>query len=99
MAHLTYAKKQYQQVRRLSASPIHIIRTVYSEAISACFERNTLRAIKALAALQLSLSPNDTSKITTQLNTIFEYCLQLIQNEDFDLAADALIDLRSSMTP
>lgn len=99
MAQLARAKKQYQKIRRLSASPLQTILTVYSEAITACFEQDTLHAIKALAALQLSLNPNDTSEITTQLNIIFEYCLQLVQEQQFNLAAEILIDLRSSMTP
>ena len=99
MDQLAHAKKQYLKVKRLSASPLQTILTVYSEAITACFEQDTLRAIKALAALQLSLNPNDTSEITAQLNTIFEYCLQLVQAQQFNVAAETLIDLRSSITP
>ena len=98
MAHLAYAKKQYQHAKRFPTSPLQTLLTVYSEAITACIEKDTLRAIKALAALQLSLNPNDTSEISHQLNIIFEFCLQHVQEQNFTAASNALIELRSSMT-
>lgn len=98
MKALPYAEKQYQNIKRLGPSPRQTVLSVYSEVITACFDEDSLRAIKAMATLQLSINPNDTSELSIQLSKIYEHCLQLIQEQDFSGTANILIELRSALT-
>ena len=98
MGSLAYAESQYRQVQRHTASPRITIFNVYSEAISACHKQDALHAIKALAALQLSLNPNNPSILNEQLNSIYEHCLLKVQVQDFDSVKGILIELRSLLT-
>ena len=98
MQSLSYAKKRYTQGQRLGKSTKQVVFNVYSEAIAACAEGDSLRSLKALAALQLSIDPNDPSDLSDHLHQIFEYCIQLVQDEEFEVAADTLIKLRAALT-
>ncbi|MBX2822424.1 MAG: hypothetical protein KTR29_22200, partial [Rhodothermaceae bacterium] len=82
MGSLTYAENQYRHIQRHTTSPRQTLFNVYSEAISACHKQDSLHAIKALAALQLSLSPNNPSVLNEQLNSIYEHCLLKVQVMD-----------------
>jgi len=95
MDSLTYAENQYRHIQRHTASPRQTIFNVYSEAISACHKQDSLLAIRALAALQLSLNPNNPSALNEQLNSIYEHCLLKVQVLDFITVIDILIELRS----
>lgn len=97
MKALAYAEKQYQNIKRLGPSPRQTLLSVYSEAITACYEEDSLRALKALASLQLSINPNETSELSKQLSHIYEYCIQMVQEQDFNGSANILTELRTAL--
>jgi hypothetical protein len=80
---------------RRDAGPHQLVGMVYDLAILACGRRDDARAKKAIGLLRdvmRSAGPADSS----DLMSFYDWCLERIRLGEFDLAAQALADLRQA---
>ena len=86
----------YRQQDILLSSPEKQVLHVFDAAIQSCNQKNQVTARKAVVLLIDSLDFEQGKDIALALFQLYEYCLRLIHEENFELTRDILKELRST---
>ncbi len=90
-----YRSAEYRFQEVMGASPIRLVVMSYDVAIQACQQRDFSRATRAISVLRdaLNFDFNDTAMA---LFGLYQWCLDCIRNEEYQLAAETLTELRDA---
>jgi flagellin-specific chaperone FliS len=85
----------YRQQQIMTASPDHLILMLYDLALTACNQKDSVRLGRVLAELIDSLDFT-YEDVSTGFFRLYEYCLNLNREKQFDAVARIIKELRDS---
>lgn len=92
----SYAISRYKKGRLCGAKPFELLMIAYNEAIWGCTTGNAPHAITALEVLIDSLARTEKSSLSESLEQSYAICMNLIQNNKLEIAANLLQSLRKT---
>jgi flagellin-specific chaperone FliS len=91
----SYGSQEYRTQDVMGASPIRLVVMAYDVAITACEQRDFVRATRAISLLRDALN-FDYPDAATGLFRLYQWCLDCIRKEDFGSALQTLRELRDA---
>lgn len=89
-------EQAYHTGRTIGAAPIETIVMAYGEALAGCHVRDRRRAGRAVAALRNSLDLDAFPSLSARLGNVYDHCLYLIINGQFEESAVLLGQIRDA---
>jgi len=92
---MSKVKNPYLQQKILSASPEQLVCYIYDAGITACKQKNSNKAGKAIRELINALN-FDYKEMAVPLFDLYRYCLSMINAEKYNDAQEILEGLRQA---
>lgn len=88
------ARQQYQQQSVQTSSPEKLIKKLYDEGISACYQDDREHLRNVLVELRSSLDLENGGEMAERLQAIYDFCLEESATGDLDVVRELLDELR-----
>jgi len=88
------ARQQYQQRSVQTSSPEKLIKKLYDEGISACYQDDREHLRNVLVELRSSLDLQNGGEVAERLQAIYDFCLEESATGDLDIVRELLDELR-----
>jgi flagellar protein FliS len=88
------AHQQYQQQSVQTSSPGKLIKKLYDEGISACYQNDREHLRDVLVELRSSLDLQNGGEMAERLQAIYDFCLDESVTGDLSVVRELLTELR-----